>query len=290
MADPLPHPCTEPEIAGPAKTAGLVQTAHPVHTLTVELPDALACYRWGTPYRPQKSLCLVLQAPEQAGFGLRKVAATSKPSADGARQAELLTPGARRVWEMIDLALEGGWLAVLHEVGGTEPALWLLVEAVADAPAAGGLAPGWRAVAWVDLASGPDQPRTSSLWLEKACEQAPLAVRPGPPASGARRRRLKLGAALEACCSAVGRLIVRQPGATAWLRRRRARLQLYLTMAALVYLRPGRPWPPPARLAVETAAEAAAPSAPADGAGTAPDPGAAAAPSEVAAEPAKAAP
>ena len=237
--------------------------------MVVELPEELACYRWGTPYRPHPPLYL---APGQQGLAPvhSELAPAQRFDAEPGSQPELLTPGSRRMLDVVDLALDGGWLAVLHEIGGSDPALWLLVEAVVDAPRAGGLAEGWWVVAWVDLASGPP-PRVAARWLSEPSGQVALPLLAGLPSTPPERRPIKLRAALEAGCSALYSLLARHPETAVWLRRRGARLQLYLTMAALVYLHPGRPWPPPARLAVE-----AAPSAGAGGAGIAPDPPAAA--------------
>ena len=288
---PLPAPADAAGRAAAPARDGEAQA------LLVELPEELACYRWGTPYRPQPSLCLAVGEPGRhpirlpepdPSARLQRVADPTVPQPDPSEVAapglpavlrpEPLTPGSRRVLDIVELALEGGWLAVLHEPGGSEPALWLLLEAVADGPGAGGgLAAGRWVATWVDLTSR-QPPRGAALRPAEPSTPPALALLPGPPPAPTGRRRVKLRAALEAACRAAGGLLRQPPGADRWRRRHRARMQLYLTMAALVYLRPGRAWPPPARLVVE-----AAPSAGAAGAGTAPDPPAAAAPGGAAA-------
>lgn len=281
-------------LPAPADAAGraAAQRDGTAQALVVELPEELACHRWGTPYRPQPSLCLAVEEPGRRparlpepdpSAGLQGPAVPTAPPTELAEamapglpavlRPEPLTPGSRRVLDIVDLALEDGWLAVLHEPGGSDPALWLLLEAVADAPCAGGgLAEGGWVATWVDLTSR-QPPRGALLRMAEPSTPPALALLPGPPPAPTGRRRVKLRAALEAACRAAGGLLRHPPGADGWLRRHRARVRLYLTMAALVYLRPGRAWPPPARLVVE-----AAPSAGAAGAGTAPDPPAAAEP------------
>lgn len=246
----------------------------------VELPDTIACRQWGTPYRPHPPLHIAFD--ELA------------PGVD-AGKVEVVTPGSRRAADIVDLALERGWLGVFHEVpDGRLPALWVLMEGSFDAwplyrgwPAPDG--PSWAAasprpfalrscwlVGWADLATatpaggcrvevGPFDPAAPAGGPSR------LLVAPGPPPGGRDRRlpgragRLpevlsRMAEAALACFqdalpdgwrpSRVAPTTRAGEGDDGTRSGHPVRLQLVVTMAAVVFVRPRRPWPPPALLAV----------------------------------------
>ncbi len=253
----------------------------------VELPQAVACRRWGTPYRPHPPLLLRFAAGQETCAEAR-----GEP---GAPQAEPVTPFSRRAADIVELALGSGWVGVFHEPPSacqqparglthtSVPALWALLEAVMDGGPLGQVPPTCWLVAWVDLAR-PARPAWCGRLEPSAYERGPcadtLAVRPGPPASGpypsAARRMLRLSSTWQAIMEQAVRSLAQDASVRRWqaalagvghdavaggpprrgvlspsppdrqLRREDPRLQLFVTMAAVVYLSPARAWPPPA--------------------------------------------
>lgn len=243
--------------AAGARVAPATAECPGVPAYRVELPEPVACRRWGTPYRPHPPLRLSFGDPQDAATP------GTKPPAPG---TEPVTACSRRAADIVELALDSGWLGVFHESPrATVPALWAFLETVADGgPLARAPAARWLA-GWVDLAR-PSNP----AWCgpvgapegspEPVASAVALAVRPGPARPGPGRytlpRTLRLPAAWQALMRRAVEAIAQDPQVRSWLNAHKGRceaarwdeprLQLFVTMAALVYLEPVRPWPPPA--------------------------------------------
>ena len=229
------------------------------HVVVAELPEELACRRWGSSYRPQPPLVFALAEPRRAG----------PPATDAGSPPEVLTPGCRRAWELAELAVEKGPLAVFREPDGCLPALWVLGEAVVDAPETSRVPAAWGWVSlWVNLARQTSPPGVA-FWLGQRPVGPGLAVVPGRPRHPA-PRAVRLREAFDAADQAAARLLASRASRRKGRPPSTFRGQLYLTLAALVYLHPRRPWPPPP-LVVVTGGSAAR----AAGAGSGPDRGAA---------------
>lgn len=281
------------------------ETAAPGRPLyRVELPEPVACRRWGTPYRPHPPLLLRFRDRQETG-------AAAESGDPAAPLEEPVTPFSRRAADIVELALDPGWIGVFHEpprpaqgwssagvpargstgaglptrgsTGASLPALWVLLEAVMDGGPLARVPPPCWLVAWVDLAR-PANPAWCGRLVPSAYARGPgadgLSVHPGPPPAcpgpSAARRTLRLPAAWQAIMEQAVRSLAQDASVRRWqaalagaghdavlqrapgreglslprqdgrLRREDPRLQLFVTMAAVVYLNPARPWPPPA--------------------------------------------
>ncbi len=257
----------------------------------VVLPDSLA-WHWGRPGRPCPELWLTF---EEGGA----TAAARQPDGPPA-PFEPVDACSRRWWELRELALDLGWLGMLHQPAERHrPALWTWLEAVADDPGTpGSLPPAAPIVAWAPLEPSPAAPPATAHLLTGGPGAAPphasrareaLPVRWGLPPGlrGFGRARARLGDALELAALAAARAYASLP---ALQRRRldapetagtdpRPRLRLFTTMAAIIYVDRDAPWPPPPRLApLPQGRSAAGPSAGAGPAAAPPDPAAATGP------------
>lgn len=224
----------------------------------VELPDELA-WHWARRGRPCPQLWLEFAEPPDGG------ARTEAPPAGEGPEA--VPPFSRRFWEIRALALDLGWLGVFHVPARRhEPALWMLLEAVADGAALADVPPPGLAAVWVRLSGRPGGPAVqfpaplSAAQVTPDTGGGPGFAAPGPrllpgppPAARLGRPRVGLGGALEQAALAAARAFVAHPSASRWLRPRRSsppcgmgpRLQLFVRMAALIYLDAGAAWPPP---------------------------------------------
>ena len=266
----------------------------------VTLPDTLA-WHWGRPGRPCPELWLGFDGAEADADAPGQGGGESLPGP----APEPVDACSRRFWEIRALALDLGWTGIWHQPARRHaPALWLWLEAGADPGQPGRVPPGGPVVAWVDLEGarppaahvlGPDAGRAAPAPPpRRPGHSAALAVRWGPPPGRPRPRpgRLRLAQALEqaalacaqACAAAWGlqpgvRSRGEPPGQPQPQGRTEPLLRLSVTLAALIYVDPDRPWPPPPRLLpLLPPRQASAPSAPAGPSAAPPGPGAAAGP------------
>ena len=254
----------------------------------VVLPDSLA-WHWGRPGRPCPELWLTFE--DSGGVS----PADGQPEGPPA-PFEPVDTYSRRWWEIRALALDLGWLGVLHQVAERHrPALWTWLEAVVDGPGVSGpLPPAAPIVAWASLEASPDAPPAAARLLADGSGAArpngrrnreSLPVRWGlpPEVRSWGRARARLGDALEQAALAAARayasLLPLQRGRGDASEAAEAaagpRLRLFTTMAAVIYVDRDAPWPPPPHLApLPPGRRAAAPSAEAGPAAAPPDPAA----------------
>lgn len=215
----------------------------------VELPERVTA-AWARRGREaDEALWIAIEPGELSGV-------TGTTEVDGRRGLEgpePITPTCRRFRDVLELALDEGWMGVLHQPASRhQAALWALGDvAWCGGPLKAAPAP-HAAVAWISL-DATQRPPVAVYWAGEDAPPPALALSWGYPPGrrrlgGAGRRRPSLRQALELAAQSVVEEAWKRPDVRAWARTcptwALPEIRWVIVQASLIFLDADAPWPP----------------------------------------------